>query len=49
MSLTADDFNEFSVIKEVLSVGKHIKLCGLRQFCSLLWMRDNDLCQSFLF
>ena len=30
MSLTADDFNEFSVVEEVLSVGKHIKLCGLR-------------------
>ena len=29
MSLT-DDFNEFSVVEEVLSVGKHIKLCGLR-------------------
>jgi len=25
-----DDFNEFLVVKEVLTVGQHIQLCALR-------------------
>ena len=25
-----DDSNDFSVVKEVLTVSKHIKLCGMR-------------------